>query len=514
MSIPNRQTKSNRIWLYAGNEGVTHSTSSNRDAFAMPNVSKRAKSRSSIAIADLINHSATIPSPSYVPVPDPPASVVSLNTGRSLPVENYVLQIRQQPVCCKPVVSSEEDYKTVDPMPIVQLTILDGDPHREWLQFPLFMCVSLYDPVLNTPVLRPLEQTIERGFVSLLHRVRNQSGCENGYFFFENLGIKLEGQFCLQFNLFQVLNGAQFKFIKSTLSDVVTVYSSKQLPVNFRSEIMTHIFADRSDDQAATSRQGACSPTAALSVHAKRACPVPSTAKLPKAEYAMGMNMNQTWDANDASRCQRKSSLPSSVSTSSYLSANQSSCASNGRSRTRGQRMSDLKRRGDGARGNERTNSYCDRPSRYMFLRLSYTPRQEYQCCTSSRQRRPLFERHDEHDFLTISDTNADRPLSLCHLHQSEPPQTPCYCSRVPKFDHGSTSSEADSSGCWTCIIPDYISPSYALTPPRPRTASIIEYHRQQLQWIRQQLAQRHGNAVLGNWFAAVNAADCTTSRI
>ncbi|KAK9235837.1 velvet factor, partial [Lipomyces kononenkoae] len=168
----------------------------------------------------------------------------------------YVLQIRQQPVRCKAAGTSERalaDRKTVDPPPIIQLTVSDGDPHRGWLQSPFFfMCANLYDPVVDTPIARPPSETLAGTLVSSLHRVRDSNDREGGYFVFGDLSIKLEGRFRLQFNLFEMLEsvpyvyiGAQVEFITSTISDVFTVYSSRQFPGVLESTSLSRQFSDQ-----------------------------------------------------------------------------------------------------------------------------------------------------------------------------------------------------------------------------------------------------------------------------
>ncbi|KAK9366320.1 velvet factor, partial [Lipomyces kononenkoae] len=161
----------------------------------------------------------------------------------------YVLEIRQQPIRCKAAGTSERalaDRKTVDPPPIVQLTVSDGDPHREWLQSPFFfMCANLYDAANDTPIARPPSETLAGTLVSSLHRVRDSNDREGGYFVFGDLSIKLEGQFRLQFNLFEMLDGAQVEFITSTISDVFTVYSSRQFPGVLESTSLSRQFSDQ-----------------------------------------------------------------------------------------------------------------------------------------------------------------------------------------------------------------------------------------------------------------------------
>ncbi|KAK9373162.1 velvet factor-domain-containing protein [Lipomyces chichibuensis] len=220
-----------------------------------------ATSRSRTAITNLIDPPSPLTAPnSVVPTPGPQQSpapsqspatvhVPSAALRRGLRIEDYILEIRQQPIRCKAAGTSERalaDRKAVDPPPIIQLTISDGDSHREWLQSPFFfMCANLYDPVVDTPITRPPSETLAGTLVSSLHRVRDGKDREGGYFVFGDLSIKLEGKFRLQFNLFEMLDGAQVEFITSTISDVFTVYSSRQYPGVLESTTLSRQFSDQ-----------------------------------------------------------------------------------------------------------------------------------------------------------------------------------------------------------------------------------------------------------------------------
>ncbi|KAK9466924.1 velvet factor, partial [Lipomyces arxii] len=165
---------------------------------------------------------------------------------------NYLLEIRQQPVRCKAALSSASstpsgiDRKTVDPPPIVQLTVQDGDPAREWLHSPFFfMCANLFDPIVDAPISQPPSETLAGTLVSSLHRVRDSQDREGGYFVFGDLSVKLEGRFRLQFSLFEMLDGSQAEFITSTVSAVFTVYAAKHFPGVLGSTALSRQFSDQ-----------------------------------------------------------------------------------------------------------------------------------------------------------------------------------------------------------------------------------------------------------------------------
>ncbi|KAK9451176.1 velvet factor-domain-containing protein, partial [Limtongia smithiae] len=191
------------------------------------------------AIADLIDP-APLPTPGRLPV---------AAQRRGLSIDDYVLNICQQPQRCKAAGTSERalaDRKAVDPPPIVQLVVRDNDPHCEWLQSPFFfMCVNLFDPVVDMPINRPPSESLAGTLVSSLHRVRDENDHEGGYFVFGDISVKLEGRFRLQFSLFEMLDGAQVEFIKSVISDPFTVFSSKQFPGVLESTSLSRQFSDQ-----------------------------------------------------------------------------------------------------------------------------------------------------------------------------------------------------------------------------------------------------------------------------
>ncbi|KAK9471469.1 velvet factor, partial [Dipodascopsis tothii] len=168
---------------------------------------------------------------------------------RTLRLADYTLEIRQQPCRCKAAGNKEKglaDRKAVDPPPIIQLTINDGDPNREWLQSPFFfMCANLYEPDKDEPVKKPPSETLAGTLVSSLHRVRENEE-DGGFFVFGDLSVKLEGKFRLQFSLFEMLESSQVRSPHGP--DVALthpVYSSKQFPGVLESTSLSRQFSDQ-----------------------------------------------------------------------------------------------------------------------------------------------------------------------------------------------------------------------------------------------------------------------------
>ncbi|KAK9482550.1 velvet factor-domain-containing protein [Lipomyces starkeyi] len=195
-------------------------------------------SRYRVSIANFVERLATPPLPSKdsVQIAEPllvhcnlqSAAHAPLGTNRrELRVEDYMLEILQQPIRCKAARTTGRAF--VAPIPIIRLEIHDGDNDRKWLRSPcFFMCANLYDPAHNVPIRLPPSETLTGGLISQLHCVIDESHRENGYFVFGDLSVKVKGQFRLRFSLFEIMD-SQVKFIKSTLSEKFIAYSRKPL---------------------------------------------------------------------------------------------------------------------------------------------------------------------------------------------------------------------------------------------------------------------------------------------
>ncbi|KAK9354070.1 velvet factor-domain-containing protein [Lipomyces doorenjongii] len=191
-----------------------------------------------MAIANLINQPATHHSISTASTPKPEVSPCASRLHTSFPIAqpdprqtlettDYGLEIRQQPL--SRARNSLVARPTVIPSPIIQLEIHDGDPDRKWLQSPcFFMCANLYHPALNMPIRRPPNETLAGGIVSSLHLVGDLNR-GSGYFIFDELTIKIKGEFRLRFILFEILEYTCLG-LSSTTSDVFRVYSSHRSP--------------------------------------------------------------------------------------------------------------------------------------------------------------------------------------------------------------------------------------------------------------------------------------------
>ncbi|KAK9244631.1 velvet factor-domain-containing protein [Lipomyces tetrasporus] len=367
--IPGRSTKRKRPRRHK-----RRSLSSDSD------VSRRKTDRSKTAIASLIDPPETqSPAPSLSSTASVRVPISALRRG--LRVEDYMLEIRQQPIRCKAAGTSGRalaDRKAVDPPPIIQLAVSDGDPHREWLQSPFFfMCANLYDPVVNTPVARPPSETLAGTLVSSLHRVRDENDREGGYFVFGDLSVKLDGQFRLQFNLFEMLDGAQVEFITSTVSDIFTVYSGRHFPGVLESTSLSRQFSDqgvrlrlRKETGGRAGASPATTTTAARSESSTTEVSTPSSTAT--AATALTISTAPSPSAKRPSespvRTSRKRSSPrtSICSTSSSASSSTVSLPSSNR-QTRSDEPADTE---------DHKNYYYDRSQQQPAQPSSYSPRQ------------------------------------------------------------------------------------------------------------------------------------------
>ncbi|KAK9427708.1 velvet factor-domain-containing protein [Lipomyces doorenjongii] len=461
------------------------------DIPSQPNFPTSAKFRSRIAIENLIDRHKTAPASSIVATrkrssagPFESGFSVGDSTAVSkggLPVENYVLEIRQQPPSCIA-------FNVVTPAPTIELTIHDGDPHREWLQSPFFFVgANLYDPVLNTPIFRPLEETLVGSLVSSLHRVRNQHGREKAYFFFDDLTIKLEGQFCLQFNLFEMVEGAQFEFITSTLSDIFRVYPIEQFSGVWQAS-----------DEFAMARHGVLTSTVARSESATQSSTPSSTTTATTVTTFMPsptakrqkichkMEISESDRVDDATQSRRKRSARSNVSATSFglaVPSIYSTRISKRRTPSRSRRpaRSSREKRAEATDIDDRKNYYYDGPHRHVFLKLSYSPREEHQYYVPAPPPPPppptTHLQQYEDNYQTMATDMAPRPphsLSRRWQHHSK--------STVQQVDHSRTSLAVTSPAYRSSVAPQLQLPSCRLPLPPPMLQIGPQQQPQQLQ--------------------------------
>ncbi|KAI9471583.1 velvet factor, partial [Coemansia mojavensis] len=80
--------------------------------------------------------------------------------------------------------------------------------------------------------------------VSPLHSLRDMSSVHGAYFVFSDLSVRMEGTFCLRFDLFEMV-GEQIFNRASIVSNVFCVYSPKRFPGMMESTQLSRLFAEQ-----------------------------------------------------------------------------------------------------------------------------------------------------------------------------------------------------------------------------------------------------------------------------
>ncbi|MCJ1375033.1 hypothetical protein MMC20_006267 [Loxospora ochrophaea] len=159
---------------------------------------------------------------------------------------DYNLTIRQPPRRARVVGPKEKDRKPVDPPPIIQLHIRDAsDPTQNYLQSPyFFMLCTLWDATYDQPPQTSLQSALAGTLVSSLHRLKDVDNTDGGFFVFGDLSVKLEGDFRLRFNLFEMVK-TEVVYIKSITTDRFRVFSAKNFPGMDESTFLSRSFGDQ-----------------------------------------------------------------------------------------------------------------------------------------------------------------------------------------------------------------------------------------------------------------------------
>lgn len=188
----------------------------------------------------------------------------------------YELLIRQGPETAKVAIGKEKDRKAIDPPPIVQLRAdpRTDDGSQHFLQSPYFFmsvtllkgdCRGLEPGALATA---NSNTCLAGTLVSSLHRLKDESNRDGGFFVFADLSVKVEGNYRLQFNLYELrpnqapfehspilsdnpiskqLLGAQMEVcrLNTIVSDQFQVHVAKNWPGMAESTALTRTFSDQ-----------------------------------------------------------------------------------------------------------------------------------------------------------------------------------------------------------------------------------------------------------------------------
>ncbi|TAQ88027.1 hypothetical protein B7494_g3649 [Chlorociboria aeruginascens] len=156
---------------------------------------------------------------------------------------DYVLNIIQQPQVARVAVGKEKDRKPIDPPPIAQLIIRSDHYHKKYLQNPyLFMTSTLVPAEENAPSL-PASALVGT-LVSSIHRLKDKSNNDGAYFVWGDLSSKHEGNFLLEFHLFELLD-MECHYVKSVRSEAFPVYSSREYCGMNASTELTRTFSEQ-----------------------------------------------------------------------------------------------------------------------------------------------------------------------------------------------------------------------------------------------------------------------------
>ncbi|KAL6707743.1 hypothetical protein ACN47E_003864 [Coniothyrium glycines] len=126
----------------------------------------------------------------------------------SLQPSSCRLTFRQEPnEALVTLEGKEKARKPVDPPPILELEVSEQeDPRKQYLQSPyLFVCTSLFKADKDEPVESSGDKTLAGTLVSSLHRLKDISNKDGGFFVFGDISIKLQGSFRLHFTLYNFL---------------------------------------------------------------------------------------------------------------------------------------------------------------------------------------------------------------------------------------------------------------------------------------------------------------------
>jgi hypothetical protein len=141
------------------------------------------------------------------------------------------LVVRQQPLEALVTTGGKEKArKPVDPPPIVELIVSPrAESSRVYLNSPyLFVCAQLCSEKSTESHDNNGADSLAGTLVSSLHRLRDESNHEVGYFVFPDMSVKIVGRFRLNFSLFEFIPGdGVVQCLQSCLSNPFEVVPSK-----------------------------------------------------------------------------------------------------------------------------------------------------------------------------------------------------------------------------------------------------------------------------------------------
>ncbi len=189
------------------------------------------------------NHFAT---PAYRDFSYPPVQTAS--TGPLRPAACR-LSIRQQPHEALVTLEGKEKVrKPVDPPPILELLVNNGDdPQQQFLQNPyLFVCVSLFKADKDEAYHDSGDKILSGTLVSSLHRLKDISNKDGGFFVFGDISVKVQGTFRLHFSLYEFhKDHNEIQFLTESISDKFKVLLPKDFKGMEESTYLSRAFSDQ-----------------------------------------------------------------------------------------------------------------------------------------------------------------------------------------------------------------------------------------------------------------------------
>ncbi|CAO2655883.1 Nn.00g046860.m01.CDS01 [Neocucurbitaria sp. VM-36] len=190
--------------------------------------------------------------PNYVPVAPQDFAyqqhAVPMASGQLRP-GSCTLTFRQQPNQALVTVAGKEKVrKPLDPPPILELTVSPRtDPQRQYLQNPfLFACATLYKPDKDEPFEMSTDKSLVGTLVSSLHRLKDISNKDGGFFVFGDVSIKTQGTFRLCFTLYEFQQEAlQVQHLASAISNRFEVVPAKDFKGLEESTYLSRAFSDQ-----------------------------------------------------------------------------------------------------------------------------------------------------------------------------------------------------------------------------------------------------------------------------
>jgi hypothetical protein len=142
----------------------------------------------------------------------------------------------------------EKARKPVDPPPVIELTVDNTeDPQQQFLQSPyLFVSTSLWKAEKDEPWECSGDRTLSGTLVSSLHRLKDISNKDGGFFIFGDISIKVQGTFRLRFSLYNFLaDTCEVQCLAAITSDKFKVLLPKDFKGMEESTYLSRAFSDQ-----------------------------------------------------------------------------------------------------------------------------------------------------------------------------------------------------------------------------------------------------------------------------